>query len=231
MKRNAKFLKQQKIFVGGLATGLVALFVYLSIIIAQDIPAGKFVPDVHYIELDKPYQARGNKIEVVEFFSYACIVCYRFDPLINTWAKENENIIRFRRSPLSGNETWRRMAHHYYALERLDALEDKHEHFFYAVHEKNLNISSPARLTKWTKEASIIGYEQAVDSNFVKSKVKSADQLARRLKIASVPALLVNGRYVITISDKVGTTRMLEILDFLVKKDLNLTSSVQSSIN
>ena len=99
------------------------------------------------------------------------------------------------------------------------------------MHEKNLNISSPARLTKWTKEASIIGYEQAVDSNFVKSKVKSADQLARRLKIASVPALLVNGRYVITISDKVGTTRMLEILDFLVTRDLNMTSSVQSSAN
>ena len=227
MRRNVKFLNQQKLFVTGLMTGLVILVAYLSITLLKDTPTGSFLPGVHYIELDKPYKARGNKIEVIEFFSYACIVCYRFDPLIAVWAKENEDIVKFRRSPLSGNETWRRMAQHYYGFDRLEALEDNHESFFHAVHKKKLTISSPARLAKWAEEQSIPEYEQALQSIYVTSNLPSADQLARRLKLASVPALLVNGKYSITISDKVGTTRMLEILDYLVKKDLNLKASAQ----
>ena len=227
MRRNVKFLNQQKLFVTGLMIGLVILVAYLSITLFKDTPTGTFLPGVHYIELDKPYKTRGNKIEVIEFFSYACIVCYRFDPMIAIWAKENEDIVKFLRSPLSGNETWRRMAQHYYALERLEALEDNHDSFFHAVHKKKLTISSPARLAKWAEEQSILEYEEALQSIYIKSKLTSADQLARRLKIASVPALLVNGKYSITISDKVGTTRMLEILDYLVKKDLNLEASVE----
>ena len=119
------------------------------------------------------------------------------------------------------------MAQHYYALEKADALEDKHENFFYAVHEKKLNISSSAHLAKWTRDELIEGYEKAFNSIYVKRKVTFADQLARRLKIASVPTLLVNGKYIITINDKVGTTRMLDILDYLVKKEVNTTSSAR----
>ncbi|MAI41959.1 MAG: hypothetical protein CMP95_05840 [Gammaproteobacteria bacterium] len=226
-KANSKFLKQQKVFVGLLLTGIVILLVYLSVIVAQDVPLGEFVPGKHYIELEENYRVRGNKIEVVEFFSYACIVCYHFDPLITDWAKENENIVEFRLSPLPANETWRRLAQHYYTLERLDVLEEHHKKFFFAVHEKNLNISSPARVAEWAKEQSIIGYKEAASSLYVKRRLAAADQLARSLKIASVPTLLVNGKYVITITDKVGSVRMLEILDYLVEKELILSSVAQ----
>ena len=51
-------------------------------------------------EVDNPRPRRaGEPITVVEFFSYSCIHCMNFDPVIEEWAEEQADDVVFSRQP------------------------------------------------------------------------------------------------------------------------------------
>jgi len=227
-KKQSKFLKHQKIFAGAIAVVFLGVIGYASTLVIKESPLGEFVEGEHYSIIDQPHRIRGDKVEVMEFFSYACSACYRFEPLIKNWVSNNRDYVKFSRSPLPANETWRRVTQHYYAMEKLGVLEEKHDKFFHAIHDRKLNIGSPARLTEWANDNDMTGYEEAFNSSDVKRKVALADQLARRVQVASVPALLVQGKYVIRLKNSIGQARMLKILDHLIELEKKPTNVNQS---
>ena len=52
------------------------------------ITEGEFVEGDHYQLVDNPTRRRpGEAIKVTEFFSYGCIHCRNFDPLLENWQK------------------------------------------------------------------------------------------------------------------------------------------------
>ena len=60
---------------------------------------------------------------------------------------------------------------------------------------------------------------KAFNSFSVRSKVQQADSRARQARLSSVPTLVVNGKYK-TNSSRAGTNvGMLQVVDFLVKKE------------
>jgi len=216
-KKQSKFLKHQKIFAGAIAVVFLVVIGYVSTLVIKDSPLGEFVEGEHYSVIDQPRRIRGDKVEVMEFFSYACSACYRFEPLIKNWVSDKGDFVKFVRLPLPANETWRRVTQHYYAMEKLGVLEEMHDKFFHAIHDRKLNIGSSARLAEWASENDIAGYEDAFNSADVKRKVTLADQLARRFQVASVPTLLVQGKYMIRLENSIGQARMLEVLDHLIE--------------
>ena len=227
-KKQSKFLKQQKIFAGVIAVVFLGVIGYASTLVFKDTPLGAFVEGEHYFIVDQPRRIRGDKIEVMEFFSYACAACYRFEPLINGWVADNQDAVKFVRSPLPANETWRRVTQHYYTMEKLGALEETHEKFFHAIHERKLNIGSPTRLAEWASDNDITGYEDAFGSADVKRKVTQADQLGKRMQVASVPTLLVQGKYLIRLNNSIGQARMLDVLDHLLELERTPNDTSQS---
>ena len=54
-----------------------------------------------YQRLAKPaaVAASAGQIEVVEFFAYSCIHCYRFEPLLEAWVKKLPTDVKLRRLP------------------------------------------------------------------------------------------------------------------------------------
>ncbi len=83
---------QQKIAVGAVAVIVIALIGYFSTLVVKDLPIlGNFVEGEHYTLLEKPRRIRGEKIEVMEFFSYGCIHCYNFDPDLTDWVEANSD--------------------------------------------------------------------------------------------------------------------------------------------
>ena len=156
-KKKSKFLKHQKIFAGAIAAVFLGVISYVSILVIKDSPLGEVVEGEHYSVIDQPRRIRGDKVEVMEFFSYACSACYRFEPLIKNCVSDKGDFVKFVRSPLPANETWRRATQHYYAMEKLGILEEMHDKFFHAIHDRKLNIGSSARLAKWASENDIAG--------------------------------------------------------------------------
>ena len=222
MVRRKSFVHQQKLMVAGFVVTILALIAYLTLETVTDEGAqGDFIAGIHYVELDKPRRIRGDAIEVMEFFSYGCIFCYRFDADLQDWASDKGDQVRLTQTPLIGSDQWRLLGAHYYTLQDLDAPVALHQGTFRAIHDLGRKLNNPEDLADFVASNSDIEadrYQIQVASSAVKTKVSLADRLARQARITSVPQLVVQGRYRISSTVDVGPSRMLEVADHLIEK-------------
>ena len=63
-------------------------------------------------------------------------------------------------------------------------------------------------------------FRETFNSASVVNKLERADQMARRLQVAAVPTLVVQGKYMLRTTRTMGPTRMLEVMSELVEKEL-----------
>lgn len=217
-RRQSPFLIRQKVAVGAIGVIVLVVLGYLvSVVIRDSAPLGNFVAGEHYTVLDEPRRVRGDKIEVIEFFSYACVHCFNLDPDLSDWVESHQGTVNFQRRPVVASDQWRRLAGHYFTMESLNQLEPLHYQFFVAIHNRGLDVSSIDTLAEWATDNDVDGYREAFSSADVQRRVEASDRLARSLQIASVPTLLVNGKYVVSAGRAVGPSRMLDVVDHLIE--------------
>ena len=84
-------------------------------------------------------------ITVTEFFSYGCIHCKNFEPLIADYIETLPPDVEFRRVPVAFSPAWALLGQSYLALEAVNALEQNHDRIFRAVHDNTRGSSCPAR--------------------------------------------------------------------------------------
>lgn len=140
------------------------------------------------------------KIEVIEFFSYGCIHCYTFHPVVKKWAAKLPADVDFKRMPVSFNRTpWFNLSRLFYALEAIGELNRLDEMAFSAIHDKNVKLYDDATIKAWVAQNGVDGqkFAAAYDSFGVQSKAKRADQLAAAYKVPGTPAIFVDGRYMV----------------------------------
>lgn len=219
-KKESKFLRQQKIAVGGLAVVVLAIVAYLSWLTASDANLDEIVEGEHYQLIENPRRIRGDQIEVMEFFSYACVHCYNFDPLIKEWAEARDDITLVQ-TPAIANEYWRLLGRHYYTLQAMDAPEENHMRAFRAIHEARQAFNGPEKMIQFAESSGLDreNYEKAFNSTEVSNALNRADQMARRLRVAAVPTIIVQGKYLVRTTSTVGPRRMLQVIDYLVTKE------------
>jgi thiol:disulfide interchange protein DsbA len=171
----------------------------------------------------EPAQATDDpgRIEVVEFFSYACPHCNDLNPLIKPWARNLPRDVVFKRVPVSFNPFYELMAKLFYVLdvtgdqERLDAA------VFSALHEKGLKLVSERSIAEWAVAEGVDSrrFSEAWNSFSIASRIKRADQMVHNYPIQGVPAIAVDGRYLIggknlqellTLADQVIALRRTE---------------------
>jgi len=178
---------------------------------------------VHYEELLVPVAtADASKVEVAEMFSYLCIHCFNFDAAVSEWAKRQDDGVLFTRVPAIFNKTWRLFAQAYYTSEALGVSDKTHDALFEAVHTYKEDLRTPkaiAALFKRVAEVDEATFMKAFESFSVGSKVQQANSRAGQVRLSSVPTLVVNGKYK-TNSTMAGTNiGMLQVVDFLIKKE------------
>jgi thiol:disulfide interchange protein DsbA len=229
-KKQSRFMRQQKLMLGALGAVTIGVLVYVSSIVLTDAPLGDFVEGEHYFLLENPRRIRGDKVEIMEFFSYACQHCFRFDKDLDSWVEARKDRIKFVRNPLIASEHWRTMGRAYYTMQQLNILEAGHLQLFSAIHDARRTLNTAEKLaaelaTDNITEATFIS---TFNSAEITAKINRADALSRRFKIATVPNMVVNGKYLVRTSDKVGLARMLDIMDFLLAKELTPESEKTS---
>jgi thiol:disulfide interchange protein DsbA len=221
-KKQSRFLVQQKIAVAVFALFAVAVVGYLTMLMFEDAPLGEFVEGEHYQLIDNPRRIRSDKVEVMEFFSYACVHCYNFDPDLTDWVEEQGEKVNFIRMPAVASDYWRLLGRNYYAMEQLGITDNQHMAFFRAVHDAQQVFNSVGKLRSYYDSRGVDPdeYEAAFKSTEVTGQISRADQMARRLKVASVPTIVIQGKYEIRTTASIGPKRMLEVMDYLVKKEM-----------
>lgn len=185
------------------------------------------VAGVDYKVIGPAQSAPASKLEVVEFFNYACPHCYEFEPLLKSWVAKKPADVEFRYVPAVFNERMMPLAKLYYTLEELQLRPKLHEKVYEAIHEKGLRLDDPEVLMKWVAEQGVDAkkFEAAYESFSVASQVQRAAQLTRTMRVPGTPYVVVNGRYLtgpsmVARSDgNVDTGRFVRVLNQLIEME------------
>ncbi len=162
-----------------------------------------------------PPEGSGNEIVVEEFFMYTCPHCKNLEPRINSWLDKQPQGVKFSRIPAMFGGTATLHAKAFYALEIIGEGERMHESLFIAIHddEKHLNKQKALEAFFDENKVDMDKYRAAVSSFTVQTKANRAASLMRRYGIRSVPALVVDGRYLVKNSEQI-----LQVTDYLLNK-------------
>ena len=158
------------------------------------------------------------KVEVAEFFWYGCIHCYNLEPLLEAWLPKLPPDAYFRRIPAVFNDRWALDAGIYFAFETLGVLGKLHRPFFDAIHKDRLKTDNPAALSEWLGKNGLDPkkFEDTMKSFGVQSKLKRASQLTGASKIDGTPALMVQGRYTVSVDQGRSQQGMLANAERLI---------------
>jgi len=155
--------------------------------------------DYRLLTPPRPTSSPG-KIEVVEFFSYACPHCAKFNPLVSAWIAKQPKDVAFRRVAVSyGRPPWMNLSRTYYALEATGDLRKLDAALFRAIHDDHQNLFDEQSLADWVgKEGGdATRFANAYVSFGVNNQTVQADQMAEDYGIDAIPTLAVNGRFVV----------------------------------
>ncbi|UCV11365.1 thiol:disulfide interchange protein DsbA/DsbL [Dechloromonas denitrificans] len=181
---------------------------------AQAQSAGK---DYTAITPVQPTEDAG-KIEVLEFFSYGCPHCSDFHPQLSSWIGKLPSDVVVKRVPITfGRGAWANIAKLYYTLEITGDLAKLDGDVFKAIHAERINLFEEKALAEWVVKKGVDPkkFAETFNSFGVMSKVKRGDQMAQAYKIQGVPALAVEGKYLVGGKD---FTETLQISDKLIAK-------------
>jgi thiol:disulfide interchange protein DsbA len=186
---------------------------------AQAPVAGK-----DYVPITPPQPTEsGNKVEVIEFFSYACPHCAHLEAPLNGWLKKKPADVEFKRVPVIFNPSWGPFAQLYYALEALNLVDKLHSEVFKAVHEQKVRLEDPKVMADWiaSKGVDRQKFLDTYNSFTVKSRTQRSNDVTRRYNVEFTPALVVNGRFLTGPSmtssgSSVDNNRFFAVLDQLI---------------
>ena len=219
-RRRSSFVLGQWLFVWGLAALVLGGLGYFGFLALQGQPLTGFVAGEHYQLAERPRRVRGPQVEVLEFFSYGCIHCYRLDGDLDAWVAEQGDAIRFQRLPLGGSAQWRLLARAWFAMQALELDGRWHQALFREIHDRRQPLNTQARLEAFFAEGGVApaDFRRAFKAPEVQGQVDQAERLARRLQVASVPTLVIQGQYLVGASRATGLRRLLDIASHLVEK-------------
>ena len=219
-KRKSK-LALQKGLVALIGVVSISVLGYFTFIVVDDQTNARFEEGTHFETLVNPRRVRGDAIEVMEFFSYGCIHCFNLEERLEDWQSTLATNVRFVKRPLVGSESWRILAQHFHTLESLDAEPELHQLTFSAIHNARKTFESGEALASFIADNSEIeeaDYLSHWNSPRVASELALSDRLSRQSQVASVPTLVVDGKYRVNVNRLVGPARLFDVADFLVSQ-------------
>lgn len=164
--------------------------------------ASAFKAGSDYRRLDKPapVDSPPGQIEVIEFFSYTCIHCYRFEPLFDAWSKQLPPGVVAKRNHVLFNQGLVPLQRLYYVLEAMGQVKALHEKVFQAIHADRERLGDAEEITNWAVKQGLDRgrFTQLFNSFGVVGKARRATQLQDAYQVEGTPALGVAGRYYIS---------------------------------
>jgi len=198
------------------------LSVFCGLCLAFAAYASRYpVEGVDYIELKPPQPVESSdRVEVLEFFWYRCPHCYAARARARSLGKATP--ARRAAQALAGDPE-RRLGSRcpdFLHARAIGELERLHRPLFDAIHQQGGVRLHGDAFAKWTAEwlakqkVDMAKYDAAFRSFTVESKLRRATQMGRAYRLDGVPALAVQGRYLVVAST--SRKAMLATADFLI---------------
>ena len=174
-----------------------------------------------FLVLPRPVAVPADgKLQVIEFFWYACPHCFNFEPLLESWVAKLPADVRFRRVPVGFDA--RKQAHQriYYTWEAMGVVDQMHLKTFERFHVQRKPIDTLDDLQQFAKEN---GLDPAkVDAAWrgfsTDARCKEANRLTDAYDIQFMPEMAVAGRYVAVAQPDQGHASVLATTDWLLQR-------------
>lgn len=181
-----------------------------------------YIAGQHYIMLANPVATTTfNAVEVVEVFSYGCQHCYTFEKLLTPWTAGLDKGVQFKKSPAIWNGLMRLFAHTYYTIEQQPQAQQLHQKLFDQIVLDGRPLLSESMIGLFFSENGVDeqSFAATFDSKQVINQVALAEARVKNFEIDGIPALIVNGKYRVTAESAGGQKEMLQVVDYLIKKE------------
>lgn len=189
---------------------------------AQALSPAEVKRGVHYEKYSVAQPGGENgRISVIEVFSYGCIHCYRFEPVLKKW-KQNKpaNVDLVQMPVIFDPKNTTLLAKIFYTAESLGVLDTMHDKIFDAIHKEQNHMHDAEAFAEFFAKNGISKEEfnKHFNSMAVGVKVKRADDLTTRYKVSSTPSVIVDGKYLV-LTDNIKTyDDIFVIIDTLINK-------------
>lgn len=199
----------------------LAYISFLLMLSSGFVRAEKYSEGVEYQRItDQPTEST-SKIEVLEFFWYGCPHCFTFEPILKKWLETKPANIEFIRVPAVFRPEWKVHARTYYALQAMGLGEKYHLAIFNAMHNERKRLYSEANMIDFlvSKGVNKEEFKAAYNAFSIDGQVRKVIKKVQGYAIQGVPAMAVNGKYLISGKSAGSYENMLKIVDYLVKKE------------
>lgn len=187
------------------------------------VPDGaKWVAGKNYFVIDPPQPvASGDKIEVLEVFSYACPHCAHFQPYAEELKKSLPDYAEYSYMPAIFNASWEPFARAFYTAQSLGILDKTNQALFDALHKEHLPLRSIDDLSTFYAKYGVDpkAFIKASGSFEVETKLARSRDMVPKYGVDGTPSIVVNGTYRITGASAGGYPQLIELVDWLVKKE------------
>lgn len=177
-----------------------------------------FVEGKDYTVVQNPGKVEvAGKLEVREFFWYGCGHCFSLEPHMQAWLKKIPKDVNFVRTPAAMNKVWEQNARGYYVSEALGVRKRTHLPLFHAIHDNGQQIFDQKSQAKFFTKYGIpeAKFNSLYNSFTITAKVSQANKLAQQYQLTGVPAVVVNGKYVVQGDDG----KVVKVVEYLLNKE------------
>ena len=184
--------------------------------------AEEYVEGRHYQILDNPTVTRNpSKVEVVEVFWFGCNHCYSLESYIQPWKRNLPNDVDFWKSQITWNAQAETPARLFYSAKALGIEEKAIPAAFTAIWREGRNLLGNSEVEYFFKGFGIEKerYLSVSNSFGVNNAVKQANNRMRQWTVTGVPTIIVNGKYKVSGTREIGTSKLLDVVDFLIEKE------------
>lgn len=187
------------------------------------VQAESFKAGTDYVVINTPVKtSHPDKVVVTEIFWYGCPHCYRFEPYIETWKKNLPEGVVFEQFPSVLNPRWIDHARTFFALQMMDELDRAGKPFFEALHVQRKRLNSVDTIAEFLKSQGVdeARFRQLFHSFPVDTLVRKSQNIESKYGHNGVPVVIINGKYRTGPSMAGSSARALQVMDYLVQKEL-----------
>jgi thiol:disulfide interchange protein DsbA len=175
--------------------------------------------------LIEPPQSTANpeKIEVLEYFWFGCPHCFAFEPAINEWAENKPDDVDFVRHAPPLNRGWTAHSEAFYSAQALGITDKMFDELFNAIHRERKPLRDRKSISKWVSGLGVDVDQdkmyETMKSFAVNAKIRQAMQIASASRVNAVPTVVVNGKYLSTVSMAGGHKQLINLINELIEKE------------
>ena len=202
---------------------------WLTALLGLSLLSGNAAAQMAFVE-GKDYQAisppvetsEPDKVVVTEIFWYGCPHCFRFEPYIEHWSSKLPDGVVFEQVPSALNQPWVVHARAFYAFKMMGVLDQVHRDFFDAIHLERQKLFDLDSIAGWVASKGLDekAFRDDAASFQVETQIRKNALKEKSYGNRGVPAVIVNGKYLVSATLAGSFERMIQIMNFLASREL-----------